>query len=222
MPFSNEINLIQRDENHGYPYYDGTTCFLFPDTCNSQTYTYTPPIRTFGHPPSGAEFYTSDLIPELQDKLIAGILWHRGIMLFTFNAELDSVVAEEYLQGGAFDVMWRNRDIAIRPDGTFYLITNDRMDARIRWVHPDVGTEVSEAMVDANALRAWPNPTTDRLIVDVPGGATGMQLFDAQGRSVPCMPQRMGQRFLLDVEALPAGAYVVRTNDARTVRWMKR
>ena len=222
MPFNNEINLLQSNEDHGYPHYDGNTCFLIPDTCTSTTYTYTHPIRTFSHPPSGCEFYSSNAIPEMQDKLVTCILWHRGLMLFGFNVELDTVLSEEYVQGGAFDVLWRNRDIAIRPDGSFYLITNDRMDARIRWVHPDLGTSVPEAPVDVNALRAWPNPTRDRLLVDVPGGAQAVQLFDAQGRSVPCFLQRMGDRYLLDVEALPAGAYVVRTNDARTVRWMKR
>ncbi len=217
----NEINLIQRNEDHGYPYYDGDVCFVIPDTCASTTYTFTHPIRTFIHPPSGCEFYTSSLIPELQDKLITCILWHTGLMLFTFNAELDFIVADEYLSGGAFALMVRNRDVAIRPDGTFYLITNDRQDARIRWVHPDLGTIVPEAVADPNALRAWPNPTSDKLIIDVPGGSSVLQLLDAQGRSVPCIPQRMGERYLLDVEALPAGAYVVRANDARTVRWMK-
>lgn len=219
---SNEINLLQANEDHGYPCYDGNTCFIFPDTCTSTTYTFTHPIRNFTHPPSGCEFYTGSLIPELQGKLITGILWHTGLMLFTFNAELDTVTAEEYLSGGAFGFMVRNRDIAIRPDGTFYLITNDRQEARIRWVHPDLGASLAEAVVDPNALRAWPNPTSDKLFIDVPGGSNALQLFDAQGRSVPCMPQRMGDRYLIDLEALSAGAYVARTNDARTVRWMKR
>ncbi|MBK8499130.1 MAG: PQQ-dependent sugar dehydrogenase [Flavobacteriales bacterium] len=218
----NEINLLQSNEDHGYPYYDGTACMLFPDTCNSLTYTYTRPISTFTHPPSGCEFYTSDAIPEMQDKLIVGILWHKGLMLFGFNDELDTVLTEEYLQGGAFDVMWRNRDIAIRPDGSFYLITNDRMDPRIRWVHPDLGTSVNAVPFDANASRAWPNPASDKLFIDVPGGSTSVQLFDTQGRGVPCPIVRMGDRFVLDVEALPAGAYTARTSDARAVRFMKR
>ncbi|MBK6754327.1 MAG: PQQ-dependent sugar dehydrogenase [Flavobacteriales bacterium] len=224
MPFSNEINLLQRNEDHGYPYYDGTTCFLIPDTCNSTTYTYTHPIRTFSHPPAGCEFYTSNAIPEFQNKLITGILWHRGIMLFDFNAALDSVVGEEYLEGGAFDLMWRNRDIAIRPDGSFYLITNDRMDARIRWVHPDLSTPLPEISSLDHAARIWPNPTNDRLTVVAEGDAT-IALLDRQGRSLPVTMHRMGDRFLLDLATLPAGLYVIRVREdgtSRTARVVKR
>ena len=221
---ANEVNLLQRNEDHGYPYYDGDACFLFPDTCNAGTYEFVHPIAAFDHPPAGCEFYTSGLIPELQGKLITGILWHRGVMLFTFNTELDSVINEEYLQGGAFDVMWRNRDIAIHPDGTFYLITNDRMDARIRWVHPDGSTVLQEPEVDGNALKAWPNPATDRITVSVPGAAITAQveLLDAQGRRVALAPQRMGERFLFDVGSISTGVYAVRVNDGRTVRVVKR
>ncbi|MBP6699476.1 MAG: PQQ-dependent sugar dehydrogenase, partial [Flavobacteriales bacterium] len=215
MPFSNEINLLHRNEDHGYPYYDGTTCFLIPDTCNSTTYTYTHPIRTFSHPPAGCEFYTSNAIPEFQNKLITGILWHRGIMLFDFNAALDSVVGEEYLEGGAFDLMWRNRDIAIRPDGSFYLITNDRMDARIRWVHPDPSTSSFEAAPQDHAVRMWPNPTSDRLTVMADGDAT-IELLDMQGRSTNIAMHRMGDRFLFDMAALPSGLYAVRVIQAGT------
>ncbi len=217
MPFGNEINLLQSNEDHGYPYYDGNTCFIFPDTCTSATYTYTPPIRTFGHPPAGCEFYTSNAIPEFQDKLITGILWHKGIMLFDFNASLDSIISEEYLQGGAFDDMWRNRDIAIRPDGSFYLITNDRMDARIRWVRPDFSTEVAHLNTDAEVIRIWPNPATDRVTVAVNGDAA-IDLLDAQGRTLAAPVQRMGDHYVIGIGALPAGLYAVRvTRQQRSI-----
>ncbi len=145
-------------------------------------------------------------------------------MLFGFNNELDTVLTEEYLQGGAFDVLWRNRDIAIRPDGSFYLITNDRMDARIRWVHPDVGTSKPETAVDANALRAWPNPASDRITVLVPDATanTLVELLDVQGRRVALAPQRMGERFLFDVQTLSIGVYAVRVSDGRILRVVKR
>ncbi len=101
----NEINLLQRNQDHGYPYYDGEACFLFPDTCASPTYAFTHPLWTFSHPPAGCEFYGSDAIPELHDKLITCVLWHRGLMAFGFNAALDSVVSEQYIDGGAFDAL---------------------------------------------------------------------------------------------------------------------
>ncbi len=224
MPFSNEINLLQRDEDHGYPYYDGTACFLFPDTCASSTYTYALPLWTFGHPPSGAAFYTGTAIPELTGKLITCILWHRGLMLFTFNSALDSVTNEEYLLGGAFDDMVRNRDIAIRPDGSFYLITNDRQDARIRWVHPDIVSGWHPTPIEAHALTAWPNPCVDRVTLHVTdaGATAAVTVFDLRGRPVHASVQRVGERFLIDLGAMPGGLYVLLTDDGRAVRVVKR
>ncbi len=221
---SNEINLLQANEDHGYPYYDGLSCFLIPDTCASATYSYTRPIATYTHPPSGCEFYTSDAIPEMQDKLITCILWHRGLMLFGFNPELDTVLTQEYLQGGAFDALWRIRDIAIRPDGGFYLITNDRQDARIRWVRPDDATIAAEAAPGNDGLRAWPNPMADRLTVSVLDAAPDAQveLLDALGRHAGPVPSRMGDRFVFDVGALSSGAYAIRLGDGRCERVIKR
>lgn len=223
MPWGNEINLLQANEDHGYPYYDGTSCFLIPDTCNSATYSYTEPLLTFSQPPSGAEFYTGTAIPEFTNKLIVGVLWQRGIKLFDFNATLDSITGEEWLQGGAFDDMWRNRDIAIRPDGSFYLITNDRGDARIRWVRPDISTSALTGAGAVNSIQAWPNPTTDRLLIRFEGGFPGQALtVDALGRAVEIRSDRMGDRIALDVAALPSGIYHTVFADGRSVRWMKR
>ena len=209
---SNEINLIQRNEDHGYPYYDGNTCFIDPDTCASTTYTYTHPLWNFTHPPSGTEFYNDPLIPELEGKLITCILWHTGLMLFTFNTALDSITAEEYLSGGAFADMVRNRDIAIKPDGSFYLITNDRQDARIRWVHPDPSTGQVTNAVRNDAMRIWPNPTSDRITVAIANmvGAASLELLDARGCPVAVSIFRMGDRFLMEIENVPSGLYAVR------------
>jgi len=218
---ANEINLLQANEDHGYPFYDGLNCFLFPDTCASATYSHTRPIATYSHPPSGCEFYSSSAIPEMQDKLITCILWHRGLMLFGFNSDLDTVLTQEYLQGGAFDALWRIRDIAIRPDGSFYLITNDRQDARIRLVRADGSTAVADAADSLRELNAWPNPAHDKLFVDAPGSAS-VQVIDAQGRSIPCDVMRLGDRFIIDVSDLRAGVYIAHSSDAHAIRFIKR
>ncbi len=222
MPQSNEINLLQRNEDHGYPNYDGNTCFLFPDTCTSSTYTYTPPLHTFSHPPAGCEFYTSAAIPEFTGKLLTGILWHRGIMLFGFNEALDSITDDRYLEGGAFDELWRIRDIAIRQDGSFYLITNDRMDARIRWVHPELSTSV-QVFTRSNEPRAWPDPASDHLTVAFPDldSSIRLEVLDQRGAVVHVPAQRMGDRALLDIRSLANGLYIIRTSDGRGLRWLK-
>ena len=223
---TNEINLIQRDQNYGWFAFDAASCTnVWPDSCTSPTFENTLPIAAhFFQAPSGTEYYTSPAIPELKDKLISCILWAKGLKTFTFNAAHDSAVTQGYLDGGAFDEMWRNRDIAIRPDGSFYLITNDRMDARIRWVHPDLSTPFPEISSMDHAVRIWPNPTSDRLTVVAEGDAT-IALFDLQGRSVPVPMHRMGDRFLLDLGTVPVGLYMIRVREdgtSRTARVVKR
>lgn len=207
---ANEINLLQRNEDHGYPYYDGTACFLFPDTCSSGTYNSVAPISTFTHPPAGCEFYTSNAIPEMHDKLITGILWHKGLMLFCFNDDLDTVLTEEYLEGGPFDVMWRIRDIAIRPDGTFYLITNDRMDARIRWIHPDINTGLTDG--NPTELRLSPNPVLDELAIKVDPriNPSRIEVMDAQGRSIISLQTARYGPTTINTEQWNSGLYLVR------------
>jgi len=221
---TNEVNLIERDHNYGWFAFDAAFCTnVWPDSCSSPTFQNTLPVAaSFFQAPSGSEYYTSDAIPELTDKLLSCILWAKGIKTFTFNAAFDSVPVQGYLEGGAFNVMWRNRDIAIRPDGGFYLITNDRMDARIRWVHPDIGTATVPVAADGDIVRAWPNPTNEKLFVDVADGARVLGVLDAQGRSVVVPMDRMGDRFILDVAALSTGVYTVRTSGGHAARFIKR
>jgi glucose/arabinose dehydrogenase len=205
---TNEVNLIQRDHNYGWFAFDAAMCTnVWPDSCTSPTFQNTLPIATgFFQAPSGTEYYTGQAIPELTDKLISCILWAKGLKTFTFTAAYDSVITQGYLDGGAFDSMWRIRDIAIRPDGGFYLITNDRMDARIRYVHPDLGT-ASHASDRTDEPAPWPNPVHDQLSVPLPVGAN-WTLCDAQGRIVAAPGYRVGDRLVLRLGELPSGLYL--------------
>lgn len=205
---TNEVNLIERDHNYGWFAFDAAMCTnVWPDSCTSPTFQNTLPIAEgFLQAPSGTEHYTSPAIPELTDKLISCILWARGLKTFTFNAAYDTVTTQGYLNGGAFDSLWRIRDIAIRPDGGFYLITNDRMDARIRYVHPDLGT-AALASGHADEAAPWPNPVHDQLSVQLPNGAT-WALRNAQGRAVAAPGYRVGDRLVLRLGELPAAIYL--------------
>lgn len=216
LGFTNEINLLQRNEDHGYPFYDGNNCLFFPDTC-ATAYTYTHPMWTFWHPPSGTEFYDHTLIPELENKLITGILWHTGLMLFSFSTALDSITAEEYLSGGPFDAMVRNRDIAIRPDGTFYLITNDRQEARIRWVHPHITTGLEES--SAPNFSIAPNPVNDLLTITPELGLnpSSISVVDTEGRIVhTARPARYGATSIATT-GWSSGMYTVRLTHAHGI-----
>lgn len=226
-PNANEINRIQRNNYYGWPAYDGDACsHIIPDSCVAPAYAYVHALATFGQPPSGTAFYTSDAIPEFTGKLITCILWSTGLKLFTFNAALDSITAQEYLTGAAFTDMVRNRDIAIRPDGSFYLITNDRMDARIRWIHPDPGTAVppSDRAVEPAVL---PNPVEARFTVMLPEGARNVssEVVDLRGVPIRSAVARAGDRLIMDASALPMGLYALRLlidGAPSTLRFIKR
>ncbi|MEO8590429.1 MAG: PQQ-dependent sugar dehydrogenase [Flavobacteriales bacterium] len=217
-PWGNEINMIEGNHYYGWPAFDGDQCSsIIPDSCTSLTFSYTHALATFPQPPSGTEFYTSDLIPELHDKLITCVLWQRGLKLYSFTNELDSITAQEYLDGGAFDVMWRNRDIAIRPDGTFYLITNDRGDARIRWVHPDINTGVSS--VTRQGFSIAPNPVEGILSITLDPGIDPITVttLDAEGRTVYSgTPTKYGPT-MIDTRNWSDGLYTVRLTHAHGI-----
>lgn len=227
-PNSNEINRIRPDRYYGWPAYDGDLCSgIIPDSCASPAYAYEHALATFGQPPSGTAFYTSDAIPEFKGKLITCILWYTGLELFTFNSALDSITAQQYLTGGAFSDMVRNRDIALRPDGTFYLITNDRQDARIRWVHPEMSTSLASWPRATDGRRSYPNPVDERLTVIIPRAARCVQAHasDLQGRVVDLAFTRFGDRLLLATGSLPSGLYTLRLQfdgEVRSERFLKR
>ncbi len=215
---TNEINLILPNRDHGWFAYDGAQCTnIFPDSCTSATFVNTLPLAEFIEPPAGAEFYSSPAIPELQNKLLAGILWFTGIKLFTFNESFDSITEQDYLNGGAFTDMVRLRDIAIRPDGAFYLITNDRQNARIRLVHNPLATLVAPINPIENTLVAWPNPTVDDLNV-ITGASGSLEVFDMRGSRLSIPSQRMGDRIILDLSGCANGLYIRRSTGPGPVR----
>jgi glucose/arabinose dehydrogenase len=207
---TNEINLIEPGHDYGWFAFDGPNCTnVLPDSCTSPTFQNTLPIAAhFFQAPSGTEHYTSEAIPELTDKLISCILWAKGLKTFTFNAAYDSAVAQGYLEGGAFNDLRRIRDIAIRPDGSFYLITNDRSHARIRWVYPDLGTGVGVSAAPDPDMMLWPNPTHDRATLIVANEAE-VTLRDPQGRLLNVPQQRLDGQRRLDLSALAPGTYTV-------------
>jgi len=215
-----EINLLHAGRNYGWIEYDGVNC-LNGDSCSSADYIHEPPICRFWPSVSGCGFYPHAQIPEFTNKLITCGLWSQGLVVVSFNGDYSDATDSVHWNGGAFTQLVRNRDIAIRPDGSFYLITNDRQNARIRWVRADGSTALHGAPVPPDALRAWPNPAQDKLFVDAPG-AEPIRVVDAQGRSVACAAQRMGDRFILDVSALRAGVYTAHSSDAHAVRFIKR
>ncbi|MCB0793309.1 MAG: PQQ-dependent sugar dehydrogenase, partial [Flavobacteriales bacterium] len=213
---NNEINLVQADLNYGWPVFDGHDCtFLYPDSCTSSTFISHPPLTAYPEPPSGTEFYTSASIPEFTNKLITCILWYTGIKVFTMNASLDSVVAEVHHAGGAWADLVRNRDLAIHPDGSIFMITNDRFDPRIRRLYRDLPTGTQGPQ--HASVRLWPNPASEQVQLIAHAPIERIRVTDLRGSSQEIMIQFAGTRAQLDVGTLVPGTYVVQTFTSHSV-----
>ncbi len=207
-----EVDHLLLGHNYGWPELDGPICYV-PDSCNSPLYTHTLPMTHVWQPISGCEFYTSTAIPELTDHLITCGLMSGGLIAVPFNATFDSSFTEVHITGGVFEQpslapnCKRIRDIAIKPDGSFYLITNDRDDARIRWVRPETSTSISE--YPDHRLKLWPNPTDGPVHVSAARSAT-VEVVDAFGRNVYAPAEQMGDQVRVDLSGEAPGLYTVR------------
>lgn len=219
-----EIDRLTAGKNYGWHEYDGLICFE-PDSCDTPLYEHELPIVWFWQPVSGCQLYTSAAIAEFTNRLIACALMSGGLVSVPFSAQWDSAFAPTHYTGGVFsqpmpgNSCGRIRDIAIRPDGGFYLITNDRYNARIRYVHPDEGNAV-QASDHIAGTAPWPNPVQDQLSMPLPPGAD-WTLRDGQGRIVTAPGYPIGDRLVLRLGDLPAGLYFL-TASLRGEQWVHR
>lgn len=117
-----EFNLIEAGKNYGWPVvswgdnYDGSD---IPDhdtrpEFESPKIVWTPTIS-----PSGMVFYNGDMYPEWQDHSLVGGLTSSGIVIVEVNGEN----AEEVER---IPVAARVRDVEQAPDGSVFVITDDK------------------------------------------------------------------------------------------------
>lgn len=75
----------------------------------------------------------------------------------------------------------------------------------------------------ATSISAFPLPATDLLNVVLADGnvPAGLQVLDLSGRTTTATARRVATGFQVDVAGLPAGVYVVRLADGRSLRFTK-
>lgn len=128
-----EINVPQAGKNYGWPVItygrdysglrigEGTT----KAGLEQPIYYWDPSIA-----PSGAAFYTADLVPEWKGNLFVGALAGQAVHRLALDGE--KIVGEEVLLA---DLGQRIRDVRQGPDGALWLLTDDR-DGRVLRVRP--------------------------------------------------------------------------------------
>ena len=121
---NDEVNLIERGRNYGYPNVSGDC-----DQPNEKEYcashnikgpliAWTPTIA-----PAGMDYYDHTAIPEWKNSLLLVTLKTQSLRVIKLNASGDSVLQERvYLE----KVYGRLRDICVSPQGDVYISTSNR------------------------------------------------------------------------------------------------
>jgi aldose sugar dehydrogenase len=116
-----ELNRIERGSNYGWPevswgeHYDGRD---IPDPPTRPEFTdavrhWTPVIS-----PSGMVFYDGEMFPDWKGNAIIGGLTHQEVVILSFDGT--RVTDEDRL-----DMPERIRDVAVAPDGSIYVLTDE-------------------------------------------------------------------------------------------------
>lgn len=127
---NDEINVIQRGGNYGYPCWTGAADVgPAPDGCGAAD-EYLPPAWASGSPTlatSGAAFLTGDAWDDWQGNLIVSTLKEADLRRFSVSADGD-VTFEETLLDGRFG---RLRAVVVGPDGALYVSSSNGSTDRI-------------------------------------------------------------------------------------------
>lgn len=117
-----ELNQPEAGKNYGWPivswgeHYDGRDIpdpVTRPEFADAKIH-WTPVIS-----PSGMEFYTGDMFPEFKGDMLIGGLTAQGIVRVQVNGE-------EAKEVGRINLNSRIRDVEQAPDGSIYVLTDQR------------------------------------------------------------------------------------------------
>lgn len=124
-----EINIIQKGRNFGWPNIEG-----FCNTSTEKTFcaandvvepiqAWTPTIA-----PSGIDYYNNNAIPQWKNSLLLAVLKDSELLQIKLNSAGTGVDKVNTYYKGKYG---RMRDVAISPDGKVYIITSNGNDDKV-------------------------------------------------------------------------------------------
>ncbi|RFZ83545.1 PQQ-dependent sugar dehydrogenase [Mucilaginibacter terrenus] len=117
-----EINIIQKGRNFGWPNVEGFCStsaeqgFCSVNNVAEPVYAWTPTIA-----PSGIDYYNNDAIPQWKNSLLLAVLKDSELLQLKLSADGSKVEAVNTFYKGTYG---RMRDVAISPAGDVYIITS--------------------------------------------------------------------------------------------------
>jgi glucose/arabinose dehydrogenase len=118
-----EINIIQKGRNFGWPNVEGfcntdqEKTFCSTNDVGEPIQAWTPTIA-----PSGIDYYNKDAIPQWKNSLLLAVLKDSELLQIKLNAAGTGVESVSTFYKGKYG---RMRDVAISPDGKVYIITSN-------------------------------------------------------------------------------------------------
>ena len=121
---NDEVNLIERGANYGYPNVSGVCDkpreleYCATHDIKAPLMAWTPTIA-----PAGLDYYSNSAIPEWQNSLLLVTLKTQSLRVLKLNDAGDAIVGEKVYFENSFG---RMRDICVSPEGDVYLSTSNR------------------------------------------------------------------------------------------------
>lgn len=129
-----EINIIQKNRNFGWPSAEGLCGTNESAFCNTNNvaepiYSWTPTIA-----PSGIDYYNNDAIPQWKNSLLLAVLKDSELIQLKLNTAGDKIDAMNVFYKSTYG---RMRDVCVAPDGKVYIITSNGSNDKIIKVTPN-------------------------------------------------------------------------------------
>ncbi|MBN8701901.1 MAG: PQQ-dependent sugar dehydrogenase [Bacteroidetes bacterium] len=211
-----ELNFIKPNKYYGWMDSDGNNIWN-TSTCKGLPIEF--PIDAGTNPPSGIDWYSHSAIPEFKDCILESVLsfggYIGGVIAYRLNSSGDSVVSKKHYFIGSG--MKRIRDVAVAPDGSVYIISNDRAYGRIRKIEKSTFNSVEKNDYIRPSISIYPNPATENVFIKSNSGDSFLvEMIDVFGNIV-CKTIINAQNNVIGLQNIAAGVYFTKIYFNKTV-----